>query len=54
MLSEEEVKRGKALLDEFYKERDSLEGKPDAERAKSFKWMAENFVDYITDIIYNE
>lgn len=54
MLSEEEIKRGKELLDEYYAKTTMLEKLPVADRCEHPERIAENLVDYITDIIYNE
>ena len=47
MLSEEEIKRGKELLDEYY-------AAVAVGHIDGIKKNAEDLVDYITDIIYNE
>ena len=54
MLSEEEIKRGKELLDEYYAKTAMSERLPVADKCEILELIAEQLVDYITDIIYNE
>ncbi len=54
MLSEEEIKRGKELLDEYYSKTANAEKLPVADKLDCLKLISEKLIDYITDIIYNE
>lgn len=54
-MSEQEIERGKELLKEFYETRQICNEMEDTAAAyNEMKLAAENLVDYITDIIYNE
>lgn len=54
MLSEEEIKKGKELLEEYYAKTAIAERLPVADKCDALELIAEKLVDYITDIIYNE
>ena len=54
MLSEEEINRGKELLDEYYSKTANAERLPVADKCKCLKLISEKLVDYITDVIYWE
>ena len=54
MLSAEEIKRGIELLDEYYAKRENNEKLPIADKCDNLELMAENLINYIPDIIYNE
>ena len=54
MLSEEEITRGKALLDEYYDVMPCIEEMSAVDKSDCLERLAEKFVDYLTDIIHNE
>lgn len=52
-MSEQEIERGKELLKEFYEARQRCNEMDNTSAAyNEMKLVAENLVDYITDIIY--
>lgn len=53
-MNEQEEQRGKALLDEYYAKLSYIESLAVADALEEMKKMAENLVDYITDVVYWE
>ena len=53
-MGKEEEQRGKELLDEYYKAVNACDKMAVADALEKMKKIAENLVDYITDIIYWE
>ena len=51
-MSEQEEQRGKELLAEYYAKLSYIDKMPVADALDTMKKMAENMVDYITDIVY--
>lgn len=53
-MSEQEIERGKELLAEYYELVNACETMAVADALEEMKLIAENLVDFITDIIYWE
>lgn len=53
-MSEQEIERGKELLAEYYESVNACETMAVADAYEQLKLVAENLVDFITDVIYWE
>lgn len=53
-MSEQEEKRGKELLAEYYESVNDCETMAVADALEKMKLIAEKLVDYITDVVYWE
>ena len=53
-MSEQEIERAKQLLEEYYKVVNSSDKSAVADAYEQLKLVAENLVDFITDVIYWE
>ena len=54
MLNEQEMERSKELLDEFYELKSKIDTMAAADALEEMKLIAENMVDFITDMRYPE
>lgn len=53
-MSEQEIERGKQLLEEYYESVNACETMAVADALEKMKLIAEKLVDYVTDVIYWE